>query len=136
ILLRGTRFGYHLYAVGGNPEVSRLSGLRTDRILILAHVLTGIGAAVAAIYIVSLLRSGSPTVGNFYDLDSISAVVIGGVPLSGGRGGVWGTIAGVLILAILSNVFNIFNVGAFAQQVVSGIMLISVVALYSFRLRN
>ena len=136
IALRMTRFGHHLYAVGGNQEVSRLSGIRTDRVLIIAHILCGLGAAVAAIFIVSLLRSGGPHVGDGYDLDSISAVVVGGVPLFGGRGGVWGTLAGVVIVSILSNVFNIFNVGAFAQQVVSGIVLIGVVALYSFQLRK
>lgn len=136
VLLRATKFGHHAYAVGGNPEVSRLSGVRTERVLIGAHVMTGICAAIAAIFIVSLLRSGGPHVGDGYDLDSISAVVVGGVPLSGGRGGVWGTIAGVLIVAILSNLFNIFNVGAFAQQVLSGVVLIGVVASYSFRLRN
>jgi ribose transport system permease protein len=136
VALRMTKFGHHLYAVGGNQEISRLSGVRTDRVLIIAHILCGLGAAVAAIFIVSLLRSGGPHVGDGYDLDSISAVVVGGVPLFGGRGGVFGTLAGVVIVAILSNIFNILNVGAFAQQVVSGIVLIGVVALYSFRLRK
>ncbi len=136
VILRLTRFGHHLYAVGGSQEVSRLSGLRTDRILIGAHILCSICAAIAAIFIVSLLRSGGPRVGDGYDLDSISAVVVGGVPLFGGRGGVWGTLAGVVIVAILSNVFNIFNVGAFAQQVLSGIVLIVVVAIYSFQIRK
>jgi ribose transport system permease protein len=135
-VLRMTKFGFHLYAVGGNQEVSRLSGVRTDRVLIGAHMLTGLGAAIAAIFIVSLLRSGGPHVGDGYDLDSITAVVVGGIPLTGGRGGVWGTLAGVLIVSILSNLFNIFNVGAFAQQVLSGAVLILVVALYSFRSRK
>jgi ribose transport system permease protein len=136
VVLRFTKFGHHLYAVGGDREVARLSGVRTDRVLIIAHALTGLCAGIAAIYIVSLLRSGGPHVGDFYDLNSITAVVVGGVPLSGGRGGAWGTIAGVLILAILTNLFNIFNIGAFAQQVLSGAVLILVVALYSFRLRQ
>jgi len=140
VVLRLTKFGHHLYAVGGSQEVARLSGVRTDRVLIGAHMLTGLGAGIAAgiaaIFIVSLLRSGGPHVGDGYDLDSITAVVVGGVPLAGGRGGVWGTIAGVLILAILSNLFNIFNIGAFAQQVLSGAVLILVVAVYSFRVRK
>jgi ribose transport system permease protein len=136
VILRYTRFGHHLYAVGGNREVSRLSGVRTDRVIIGAHIFTGIGAAIAAIFIVSLLRSGGPYVGEYKDLDSISAVVVGGTPLVGGRGGVWGTLAGVVIVSILANVFNNLNVGAFAQQVVSGIVLIGVVAFYSFRLRK
>lgn len=136
IVLRLTKFGHHLYAVGGNKEVARLSGVRTDRVLIFAHILTGLCAGIAAVFIVSLLRSGGPHVGDGYDLDSITAVVVGGVPLTGGRGGVWGTIAGVLIVAILSNLFNILNIGAFAQQVLSGGVLIFVVAIYSFRLRK
>jgi ribose transport system permease protein len=136
LLLKKTRFGYHLYAIGGNQEVSRLSGIRTARTLVIAHVLTGLGAALTAIFIVSRLRAGAPWVGETYTLDSIAAVVIGGAPLSGGIGSIFGTLAGVLIFSILNNIFNILNIGAFAQLVIRGIILIAVVAFYSVRLRK
>jgi ribose transport system permease protein len=136
LLLKRTRFGYHLYALGGNQQVSRLSGIHTARTMIIAHVLTGLGAALTAIFIVSRLRAGAPWVGETYTLDSIAAVVIGGAPLSGGVGSVVGTVAGVLIFSILNNIFNILNVGAFAQLVLRGVILIAVVAFYSFRLRR
>ena len=133
LVLRFTKFGYHLYAVGGNADVSRLSGVRTDRVVIIAHVLTGLGAALAAVVLIARLRAGGPLVGEGYDLDSISAVVVGGAPLAGGKGGVWGTVAGVLIVSILANIFNFLNVGAFAQDVLRGIVLIVAVAIYSYR---
>ncbi|MCC7206198.1 MAG: ABC transporter permease [Anaerolineae bacterium] len=136
LLMRYTKFGFHLYGTGGNPEVARLSGVRTNRVMVIAHVLAGLGAALTAIFIVSRLRAGAPWVGQGMELDSISAVVVGGAPLSGGRGGVWGTLAGVLILSILSNIFNILNVGAFAQDVLRGAILIAVVAFYTFRSRR
>jgi ribose transport system permease protein len=136
LIMRYTKFGFHLYGMGGNPEVSRLSGVRTNRVMVIAHVLAGLGAALTAVFIVSRLRAGAPWVGQGLELDSISAVVVGGAPLSGGRGGVWGTLAGVLILSILSNIFNILNVGAFAQDVLRGAILIAVVAFYTFRSRR
>jgi ribose transport system permease protein len=135
-LLRFSKFGYHLYGRGGDALAARLSGVRTDRVLIWAHVLTGLGGALAAVFIVSRLRTAAPWVGQGLELDSIAAVVVGGAPLSGGRGSVWGTIAGVLILSILNNVFNILNVGAFAQDVIRGMILIAVVAVYSAGLRK
>jgi len=136
LLLTKTRFGYHLFGIGGNQQVSRLSGVRTARTMIIAHALCGLGAALTAVFIVSRLRAGAPWVGETYTLDSIAAVVVGGAPLSGGIGSVTGTVAGVLIFSILNNIFNILNIGAFAQLVIRGIILISVVAFYSFRLRK
>lgn len=133
VILRFTKFGYHAYAVGGNVDVTRLSGVRTDRVVIGAHMLTGLGAALAAVVLIARLRAGGPLVGNGYDLDSISAVVVGGAPLAGGKGGIWGTVAGVLIVTILANVFSRLNVGAFAEQALRGVVLIVVVAIYSYR---
>jgi ribose transport system permease protein len=104
--------------------------------MIYAHILAGLGAALTAIFIVSRLRAGAPWVGQGYELEAISAVVVGGAPLAGGRGGIWGTLAGVLILSILSNIFNILNVGAFAQDVLRGAILIGVVAFYTVRMRR
>ncbi|MBK8136782.1 MAG: ABC transporter permease [Chloroflexi bacterium] len=136
VILRYTRFGYHLYAVGGNESIARLSGVRTGRVLLGAHILAGIGAALAAIILIARLRAGGPRVGDGFDLDSIAAVVVGGALLSGGRGSVWGTLAGVLIVSVLSTIFNYLDVGAFAQDVIRGVVLIAVVALYSYRARR
>jgi ribose transport system permease protein len=132
-LTRYTRFGQHLYATGGNAEIARLSGVRTGNVLVLAHILTGLIAGITALFIVSRLRAADPLLGQGLDLDSIAATVIGGAPLSGGVGSIWGTIAGVLILSILNNIFNLLNVGAFAQNMLRGVIVILVVAFYTMR---
>jgi ribose transport system permease protein len=134
-LLRFTRFGYRLYAVGGDEEVSKLSGLRTHRTIITAHVLCSLTAAITGLFLASRLAAGTPTVGTDggYDLESIAAVVLGGTALTGGRGGVLGTIGGVFILAVLDNTFNQLEVNAFLKDVVRGFILIAAVAVYARR---
>lgn len=136
-LLRETRFGAHLYAVGGNPAGARLAGIRTDRVLVLVHVLCSLCAGLAGLYLASRLRSGAPWIGRdgVYDLESIAVVVIGGTLLAGGRGGVWGTIAGVLLFAVLDASFNMLGVPAFPKQVLRGAIVILAVAAYSARTR-
>ena len=96
-MLRRTRLGHHLYAVGGNAEVARLSGLRTSVPIIAAHVLCSVLAAVAGLLLLARLSVGSPTIGSQggYDLMSIAAVVLGGTLLAGGKGNIAGTLAGV-----------------------------------------
>lgn len=135
VLLMRTRFGSHLYAVGGDRDLARLSGVRSDRVLIITHVLCSLCAAIAGLYIVSRLRAGAPWVGpdGGYDLESIAAVVMGGTALLGGRGGVTGTMAGVVLLAILDSVFNLLQVGGFLKEVVRGVIIIAAVALYTGR---
>jgi ribose transport system permease protein len=137
-VLRRTRFGAHLYAVGGSQDVSRLSGLRTDRVLIGAHVICSLTAVLTGLFVVSRLRSGAPWVGpdGLYDLESIAAVVVGGTALSGGRGGVMGTLAGVLIFGVLDSIFNQLGVDTFLKQVLRGIIIILAVASYTIRSRE
>jgi ribose transport system permease protein len=134
-LLRYSRFGYRIYAVGGDEEVSKLSGLRTHRTIVTAHVLCSVLAAVTGLFLASRLGSGTPTVGTDggYDLESIAAVVLGGTALMGGRGGVLGTIGGVFILAVLDNTFNQLEVNAFLKDVVRGLIIIAAVAIYARR---
>jgi len=136
-LLRFTRFGHRLYAVGGSEEVSKLSGVRTHRVVISAHVLCAMAAAITGLFLASRLGAGSPLVGTDggYDLESIAAVVLGGTYLLGGRGGVLGTLAGVFILAVLDNTFNQLEVNAFAKDVARGVIIIAAVAAYSLRWR-
>ncbi|MCA9867638.1 MAG: ABC transporter permease [Anaerolineales bacterium] len=134
-ILRRTRYGAHLYAVGGNAEGARLSGLHTDRILTLAHVMCSVTAVLTGLFVVSRLRSGAPWVGTdgLYDLESIAATVIGGTALSGGKGGVWGTLAGVLIFSLLDTMFNQIGIDAYLKQILRGAIIILAVGFYTFR---
>jgi ribose transport system permease protein len=134
-ILARTKFGAHLYGVGGNSEVARLSGVRTDRVLIGAHILCSFSAVLSGIFLVSLMRSGAPWVGpnGVYDLNSIATAVIGGTALSGGKGGVWGTLAGVLIFGVLATAFNQLGVNPYMKNVFQGIIIILAVASYTVR---
>lgn len=133
--LTRTKGGYHVYAVGGDEEVARFSGIRTDRTIIKVHVLCAVAAGLAGLFLASRLGSGAPWVGvdAGYDLESIAAVVLGGTLLAGGRGGVAGTIGGVLILATLDTIFDDLGVTPFFKDVVRGAVLIIAVALYARR---
>jgi len=135
LLLTRTKFGAHLYGVGGNAEVARLSGLRTDRILIGAHVLCSMSAVLTGLFLVSRLQSGAPWVGpdGIYDLESIATTVVGGTALAGGKGGVWGTLAGVLIFGVLDTVFNQLGVNPYLKTVLRGAIVVLAVASYTYR---
>ena len=132
VFLRRTRTGYHMYAVGGDSEVARLSGVR-DRIpVITAHVLCSMTAGAAGLLLASRFGTGSALVyNNGYELEAIAAVVLGGTYLLGGRGGVAGTIAGVFILATLDTVFNVLGVDPFVKDVLRGLIVITAVAIYA-----
>jgi ribose transport system permease protein len=134
-VLRYTRFGYRIYAVGGDEDVSKLSGLRTHRTIIAAHVVCSLTAVITGMFLAARLGAGTPTVGTDggYDLESIAAVVLGGTALMGGRGGVLGTVGGVFILAVLDNTFNQLEVNSFIKDVVRGVILIAAVAVYARR---
>ncbi len=135
VILSWTKFGAHLYAVGGSVQIGRLSGLRTDRVIIIAHVICSITAVLSGLFIVSRLGSGAPWVGpdGVYDLESIATTVIGGTALSGGRGGVLGTLAGVLIFGVIDTVFNQLGIDTFLKTVLRGAIIILAVASYSIR---
>ncbi|MDH5133110.1 MULTISPECIES: ABC transporter permease [unclassified Microbacterium] len=135
VLLNRTRTGAHLYAVGGDPEIARLSGVRTRLPLVWAHVLCSVFAGLAGLLLASRLGVGSPTVGQQggYALLSIAAVVLGGTLLLGGRGSIWGTIGGVAILAVVDNVMSVLQVNPFLKDVVRGIVIVAAVAVYSRR---
>ena len=118
--------------------MAKLSGVRTHRVIIVAHVLCAVAAAITGLFIASRLGAGSPPIATDggYDLESIAAVVLGGTYLLGGRGGVLGTLAGVFILAMLDNTFNQLEVNAFAKDVARGVIIIAAVAAYSVRWRR
>lgn len=123
-LLRFSIFGRMIYAVGGNAEASRLAGIRVDLVTIGVYLLCGALAAVAGIVVASQLLAGSATVGADAALSSIAAVVLGGASLSGGIGGIAGTLIGVLILGTVANGMALLQVPAFYQQIATGLILL------------
>ncbi|REJ27792.1 MAG: ribose ABC transporter permease [Caldibacillus debilis] len=129
LVLKKTTFGRGVYAVGGNEEASRLSGLNVDRIKIGVYTISGLLSAFAGIILASRLNSAQPTAGISYELDAIAAVVIGGTSLSGGRGRIAGTLIGALIIGVLNNGLNLLNVSSFYQQVVKGGVILLAVLL-------
>ncbi|WHZ33353.1 ABC transporter permease [Sagittula sp. MA-2] len=134
-VLRFTKFGSDIYAVGGNEEAARFAGIKTERVVVASHIICSVCAAIAGLYLASRLRSGAPWIGadGVYDLESIAVVVIGGTVLAGGRGGVWGTMAGMLIFSLIDSAFNIAGVDSFAKQVLRGIIIVAAVAFYAIR---
>ncbi|MGG0658375.1 ribose ABC transporter permease [Rummeliibacillus pycnus] len=128
-ILRKTTFGRRVYAIGGNEEASRLSGINVDRITIAVYSLTGMLAALSALILTSRLNSAQPTAGESYELDAIAAVVLGGTSLTGGRGWIFGTLVGALIIGVLNNGLNLIGVSSFFQQVVKGVVILIAVLL-------
>jgi ribose/xylose/arabinose/galactoside ABC-type transport system permease subunit len=136
VLLYYTNFGRYIYSVGGNPGASRLSGVKVNRIITMAYMVSGVCAAIAGYVLVARLGVGDNWVGTTYNLDSIAAVAIGGTSLGGGKGGVSTTIAGVLILSVLYNLLLLLGIGYFWQEVVKGIVILGGVILYTSRNRK
>jgi ribose transport system permease protein len=129
VTLRSTRFGRHVYAVGGNPEAAYLAGIRVNRVLVSVYVVSGALSALAGILLASRMNSGQPNAGVMYELDVIAAVVVGGGRLSGGRGSIAGTFLGAMLIAILRNGLNLLNVNSYVQQVVVGVVILLAVLL-------
>lgn len=129
VTLRTTRFGRHVYAVGGNAEAAWLAGVRVERVLAAVYVLSGVLAALAGVLLASRMNSGQPNAGVMYELDVIAAVVVGGGSLSGGRGSIVGTFLGAMLIAILRNGLNLLNVNSYVQQVVVGVVILLAVLL-------
>ena len=128
-VLTRTVFGRHVYATGGNAEASRLSGVNTDRVQILVYTVSGAMAALAGLILTSRLDSAQPTAGAGYELDAITAVVLGGTSLAGGRGWIFGTLVGALLIGVLNNGLNLMGVSAFYQQIVKGSVILLAVLL-------
>ncbi|WP_282798139.1 substrate-binding domain-containing protein [Streptomyces sp. CC224B] len=133
VVLARTYLGRAMYAIGGNEEAARLSGLRVRRQKIAIYALSGLFAAVAGVVLASRLASAQPQAAQGYELDAIAAVVIGGASLAGGVGKASGTLIGALILAVLRNGLNLLSVSAFWQQVVIGVVIALAVLLDSVR---
>jgi ribose transport system permease protein len=124
VTLRYTTFGRYLYAVGANEKAARLSGLRAERLKLIAFVVTGLLVGVAGLILASLMNAGQPTAGRGFELTVIAAVILGGTSLSGGRGTLVGTLLGVLVLKIIDNGIIILRWNQDLQMVVPGIVII------------
>ncbi|EEH96972.1 ribose ABC transporter permease [Clostridium tertium] len=128
-VLSQTRFGRYLYALGGNEDSARLSGINTDKIKTLVYVVSGFASSIAGVIITSRIASASPNAGTSFELDAIAAVVIGGTSLAGGEGKITGTLIGALIIGVLNNGLNLMNVSPFYQSIVKGLVILIAVLL-------
>jgi ribose transport system permease protein len=129
VLLHKTVPGRHIYAIGSNPEAARLSGIKVKSNKIMAYVLCGLTASIAGIMLAARVRVGEPNGSAGYDMDAIAAVVIGGTAMSGGRGSIICTLAGVLIMAIMNNILNILGADPYLQIVIKGLIILVAVLI-------
>jgi ribose/xylose/arabinose/galactoside ABC-type transport system permease subunit len=135
IVLKHTRFGRYVYAVGGNKEASRLAGINSNSVLIRVYIISGTLAALSGVLLASRMNSGQPNSGLSYELDVIAAVVVGGTSLQGGRGSIIGTFLGALLIGILRNGLNLMNVNSYVQQVIVGVVILLAVLMDQIRKR-
>jgi ribose transport system permease protein len=129
LIMKRTRFGRQVYAVGGNERAATLSGLNVNRIKLLVYTIGGALSGVAGLLVTARLDSATPNAGLGYELDSIAAVVIGGTSLNGGRGTIMGTVLGCLIIGVLNNGLVLLEVSPFWQQVIKGLVILVAVAV-------
>jgi ribose transport system permease protein len=133
LILRYTRLGLYTYAIGGNEQATRFSGVNINRYKLSVYVLMGLSAGIAGVMLTSRLNSAQPTVANGAELDAIAAVVIGGTSLFGGEGTITGTIIGALLMAVIRNGLTLMHVTAFYQQIVIGAVIILAVLIDRLR---
>lgn len=133
ILLNKTEFGTYVYAVGGNRESARLSGVPIKKVEIIVYTLSGFLSAFAGLVLCSRLYSGQPSVGDGYELDAIAACVLGGVSMAGGVGRISGTIFGVIVIGIINNGLNLMNVSSYWQLIVKGFIIAIAVLIDSYK---
>ncbi len=129
VILSRTTFGRYIYAVGGNEDAARASGIHVNRVKLAAYAICGGLAGLAGIIQAARINTGQPNAGIAYELDAIAAVVIGGTSLSGGMGGVGGTLLGALIIGVINNGLDLLNVSSYYQQIIKGVIIIGAVTL-------
>ncbi len=133
IALMRTPFGRHVYATGGNVDAAWLSGVRVRRVQFTVYALCGLASGLAGVLVASRLEAGYPRAGELYELDAIAAVVVGGTSLFGGRGSIWGTLAGAFFIGVLNNGLNLFRVSPYDQMIVKGAVLLAAASLDRWR---
>lgn len=124
VLTTKTRFGRYIYSVGGNMEASRWSGIAVEKVKILVYIIMGVLTAIAGLIITTRLGSGQPSAGLNFEMDCITAAVVGGTSMSGGRGKIMGTIVGVLLLTVLTNGMTLVGMNTYWQQVLKGVIIV------------
>jgi inositol transport system permease protein len=129
VLLRRTKLGRYTYAIGGNQDAAIASGINVKQVKITLFVIAGLCTGLAGVILMSRINSGQPAAGLMYELDAITAVVVGGTSLSGGVGTMLGTLVGGLIVAILQNILNLTNVSPYWQQILKGVVIVLAVVL-------
>jgi len=129
VLTKKMSIGRYIYAIGGNENAARLSGININKIKIIVYSLAGVLAAVGGLIVTARLDSAQPNAGISYELDAIAAVVIGGTSLAGGRGSIWGTVLGAVIIGVLNNGLVLLNVSPFWQEVVKGLVILLAVII-------
>jgi ribose transport system permease protein len=128
-VLKNTKFGRYVFAVGGNEEATKLSGIDVNKLKVKVYAISGGLAALAGIIITSRLGSAQPTAGTGYELDAIAAVVLGGTSLSGGVGSISGTITGALIIGVLGNALNLLDVSSYYQMMIKALVILAAVLI-------
>ena len=129
VILNYTRIGRYIYAVGGNENAARASGIRVSGVKLFAYIMCSGLAGLAGIILASRITTGQPNAGIAYELDAIAAVVIGGTSLLGGRGSIAGTVIGVLIIGVINNGLDLLNVTSYYQQIIKGVIIVGAVLL-------
>lgn len=133
VVLRETRLGRYTYAIGGNEEAVRLSGIPTGFFKTMVYVFSGLASGLSAVILTSRLNSAETVAGTGYELDVIAAVVIGGTSLNGGRGSVWGTLVGALLISVINNGMVLLGINPYYQGLVKGLILLGAVLLDRLR---
>lgn len=129
IILKFTKFGRHIYALGSNQMIARTSGINIKKLKIYAFMVNGMLVGLAGVVLMARLNSGQPIAGVGFEFDAITAVIIGGTSLYGGIGTIQGSLAGALITGMLSNIFNLLNISVYWQQILKGVIIVSAVLL-------
>lgn len=129
VVLTHTKFGRYVYAIGGNENTCRLSGINVEGIKVAIYGISGLLAGLTGVVLTSRLFSAQPTAGTGYELDAIAAVILGGTSLTGGEGSILGTVVGAIIMGVLANGMNILNVSPFYQDVAKGVVILLAVLL-------
>ena len=135
VVMRSTTYGRSLYAIGANPTAARLAGIRTRRVIFFAFVLSGLAVALTGLLLASQTGQGSGNAATGLEFSAVTAVVLGGASLAGGRGSIVGTILGVLVIGVVNNGIVLLSIESFWQDVVRGTLLIVAVAIDQLRLR-
>lgn len=131
ILVANTPFGRYIYAIGGNKEATRLSGVKTERVIIASYIISGVLSSIAGLILLGYVGTGNLAVGYDYNMNSIASVVIGGTPITGGLGSILGTVGGSFFLAVLISILRFLGLEYRSQLIVQGLVLISAIAIYS-----